>query len=263
MSYNHGLADTNAVTIKDYARCNSIIENATLIRFLRQAGYDIINCSIFDLQDNPSLVDESLLPIKTKLISDRTLLYRIRRDLGWLLIKHLPLKHTYSHYLEDNHKFLDLVHRRARINNTIPEFIYAHFTMPHPPYFYDKDGNRRSDTKVYSELGNSNPPAYLGYLQYTNTEIQNLVNNIQQNDSGAVIIIMGDHGYRYSNGTQEGTEYNFRNINAVYLPGNKQSQLYDSISGVNQFRVVLNHLFALELPLLKDSTVFLKDIKPK
>jgi hypothetical protein len=35
--------------------------------------------------------------------------------------------------------------------------------------------------------------------------------------------------------------------------------LYDSISGVNQFRVVFNKLFHQHLPLLKDSSTYLKD----
>jgi hypothetical protein len=35
--------------------------------------------------------------------------------------------------------------------------------------------------------------------------------------------------------------------------------LYDSISGFNQFRVVLNKMFGQKLPLLRDSVIFLRD----
>jgi hypothetical protein len=51
----------------------------------------------------------------------------------------------------------------------------------------------------------------------------------------------------------------FYNQNAVYYPDGDYSALYDSISGVNQFRVVLNKMFGQKLPLLRDSVIFLRD----
>jgi hypothetical protein len=38
----------------------------------------------------------------------------------------------------------------------------------------------------------------------------------------------------------------------VYLPGRQYGQYHDSLSGVNQLRVLLNTLFQQRLPLLRD-----------
>jgi len=66
---------------------------------------------------------------------------------------------------------------------------------------------------------------------------------------------MGDHGFRYDQSIPRHSRFKIQN--AVYLPDQNYSQLYDSISAVNQFRVVANTLFKQNLPLLNDSTVYL------
>ena len=101
--------------------------------------------------------------------------------------------------------------------------------------------------------------SYLDYIPYTNQKIKELIDTIQQNTNhSAVIILMGDHGFRV---TPDGssTGHYFQNLNAVYFPEKNYRELNDSISGVNQFRIIFNTLFRQSLPVLKDSTVFLTD----
>jgi hypothetical protein len=54
----------------------------------------------------------------------------------------------------------------------------------------------------------------------------------------------------------------FSILNAYYLPGCDYSQLYDSISPVNTFRVILNHYFGTEFELLKDESFFSTKSQP-
>ena len=51
----------------------------------------------------------------------------------------------------------------------------------------------------------------------------------------------------------------YKNLNAVYFPDKDYQLMTDSIGGVNQFRVIFNTLFKQNMPLLKDSTIFLID----
>jgi hypothetical protein len=91
---------------------------------------------------------------------------------------------------------------------------------------------------------------YLGYVGYTNTKIQELVNTILNNSKGeAVIIIMGDHGFRNDNNMPH--HVFLQNQNAIYLPGKNYNLFYDSITGVNQFRVLINTLFKQNTALVK------------
>ncbi|MES1198229.1 MAG: hypothetical protein ABUL41_03030 [Chitinophagaceae bacterium] len=91
--------------------------------------------------------------------------------------------------------------------------------------------------------------------------IKDLVLSIQDHTGGqAVIIIMGDHGFRSSANTNHPDKY-FRNQNAIYLPNQSYNLLYDSITGVNQFRLILNTLFKQNLPVIDDQQHYLQDRK--
>ncbi len=71
---------------------------------------------------------------------------------------------------------------------------------------------------------------------------------------------MGDHGFRKAANDKDKTHY-FENQNAVYFPVNDYHLVYDSVSTVNQFRIIFNTLFRQNFPILKDSTIFLTDKK--
>ena len=266
MSYLQGIQFPNVVNVDDYGNCNVLIRNDEVIKFLSHQGYDIVNYSVFDLAGNPSPVEESFLPLSTKLITERTLLANLQKDIGWILYTgklKLPwvLKKNLYLTFENNNKFMDLVKKESGKKSKRPRFVYAHFYLPHPPFFFDRRMNPKNEATVYHEYAGKPVQAYLDYLPYTNRKVEELIGTIQQNThDSAVIVFMGDHGFRYADQTIPGS-FNFRNQNAVYFPGKDYRLLYDSISGVNQFRVIFNQIFHQQLPLLKDSVIFLRDKK--
>ena len=260
MSYLTGLGADNVATINDYAACGNLVRNSSVIRQLVSQGYDIVNYSIFDLEGEPSDVNLHLLPVKANLISGQTLWARLRRDLG-AKIYTMPvpvIKQQAYQVRDDNDRFIEGVEKQSRIHLKRPRFIYTHLEMPHRPYYYNKEGK----LKEPKELETGAQP-YLDYLPYTNGVIKRMVTAIQQNtNNSAVIILMGDHGVREAAPGDPGNIHDFQNLNAIFFPDRNYDLLYDSISGVNQFRVVLSKLFRQNIPLLKDSTVFLKDQHP-
>jgi len=264
MNYISGIKNIHACTIQDYANCNNLIRNNAVIRFLSSRRYDIINYSIFDLAGNPSLIVSSLLPVKTRLITEQTLFNRMIHDIGWNLyigkfeISWLSKNLIYEN-LTNNNKILYLVKRETSMHSQHPRFVYAHFEMPHPPFYYNKNEAMRDKKELISEQQGDHMESYLGYIPYTNNKIRELIDTIQKNTNhAAVIIIMGDHGYRIETGTASHSHH-FKNLNAVYFPDKAYHLLTDSISGVNQFRAILNTLFKQNFPLLKDSSIFLTD----
>ena len=260
MSYLSGIKNVNACSIDDYAMCNNLIRKNGVTGYLMNNGYNIINYSIFDLEGEPSLVHQTFLPLKARLITEQTLFNRLQKDLGHLLlvgkyrIKWLSDKLTYQS-LHNNNLFLKKLKEESKKKKEKPEFIYAHFYMPHPPYYFDSSGKEMD----VQSLSRRSAPQYLQYVSYTNQQILQLADSILKNSTAPpVIIIMGDHGLRMSSGTTDRNSF-FRNMNAVYLPDKKYSGFYDSLSGVNQFRVLFNTLFHQSIPVLKDSTIFLTD----
>jgi hypothetical protein len=264
MNYINGIKDINACTVEDYARCNNLIRNNEVIQFLSSRHYDIVNYSIFDLAGNPSPVEQSLLPVKTRLITAQTLSGRFMHDIGWhfytgrLEIKWLTKNRLFGD-LHHNNLLMERVKNETRTVGNRPRFIYGHFVMPHPPFYFDKYNQPRSAADLIKEATGSHIESYAGYIPYTNSKIKELIDTIQQNTKGsAVIILMGDHGYRANiPGLPE--SHFFQNMNAVYIPDKNYGLFKDSISGVNQFRVILNTLFKQSIPLIRDTTIFLKD----
>ncbi len=263
MSFIEGIKNTKAVTAEDYANCNLLIRDNEVIKFLDAHGYDIVNYSVFDLAGNPAMVEQSFLPLKTKLISDRTLFAHMNKDIGWLLITRWPFKlfssNNYMKHKENNKTFQQLVVDASNEKLKRPRFIYSHFYMPHPPYFFDRNGNMKDEAVIYNEFKTNPPASYLEYVLYVNSEIKKLVTSIKQNSPSSVIIILSDHGYREIKGANY--PYVFKNMNAIYFPDKDYTTIYDSITNINEFRVILNKYFHQSFPLLKDSTILLIDKK--
>lgn len=265
MSYLHGFFDPNACKADDYAYCNNLIKDNEVIKFLSYQGYDIDNYSVFDLAGNPSKVEQSFLPLKTKLITDRTLFGYLKKDIGWMLytgkweIKWLT-ENTFYGQVTNNDRLLAGIEKESQTKAVHPRFIYGHIYLPHPPFFFDKNGNLKDKATIYKEsMADKFSDAYLDYLPYTNNKIKELIETIQHNThDSAVIIFMGDHGFRDK--TQDPYPiYHFQNQNAVYFPDRDYHLFYDSITNVNMFRTVFDKLFKQNIPLLKDTSIFLHD----
>jgi hypothetical protein len=263
MKYVEGLNYEKGVGRSDFIACNQLIRDNECIKFLAGNGYEIVNLSIFDLAGQPTPVRQSLLPVKTRMITEGTLLPRIHRDFQWYFTNHKWFAKLFNdnRLLEtekNNNRFLKEVVATSTIKRAAPRFVYAHFDMPHAPFYYDRHGRRKADSIVQREFMEYKPETYLEYVGYVNQEIKKLITTLMKNTgSNAVIIAMGDHGFRIKTDHR----HDFPNLNAVYLPNQDYRRFYDSITNVNQFRVLFNTLFNLEFPLIKDTAIYLKDKK--
>ena len=262
MQYLDGIKNPRAVVGAEYKACSLVVRNNLVLKLLDAYGYDFYNYSNFDMPGHPALVLQPLLPVQTKLITDRTLFSRTDKDIGWLLKQKFPFKYLVPNPVIVHRQMpLDmaaLVKERAAQPKSKPFFVYAHFNMPHTPYYFDKDGRPRDPQVVYNEMAAYPVQPYLDYVQFTNIHLKKLVTFIQQHDPTAVIMVYGDHGFRRHTNDYF-PMYHFQNLNAVYLPNQDYTLFYDSITGVNQFRVLFNTIFHQQLPLLKDSCVYLID----
>ena len=129
--------------------------------------------------------------------------------------------------------------------------------MPHYPYLFDRNGRRLSFEE--SQQG-GRKDLYLEYLQYCNKQCLALADSILKKDkTGPIVILMSDHGFTKYDASAIDPSYNFDNMINIYLPDKNYSEFPDTISNVNLFRFILNKQFKQRLPLLKDSTIFLKE----
>jgi hypothetical protein len=263
LQYIDGLPDRNNLRPDDNARMLEDIRTSEAVKFLIARGYTIVNKSPWDLPGNPGSMDQPFIPLRSKLISRRTLPEYVSRDIGgWLNI------HFRDSLVVSNEDIMNLYNYNTRTlagtmeesarASTSPRFVYMHVFMPHSYYLFDSLRHMRPIDDIRRCPPDKNRPRYyFEYLPYVNAHIRELITTIKRNTSGkAVILFMSDHGHRFSP-DNVAQPYFFDNQNAIYFPDGDYSRFNDSVTNVNQFRIVYDKLFRLNLPLLKDSTIFL------
>ena len=264
MSYIKNFKNPKAATARDYVACEALIKNNRVTAYLRRSGYDILNFSIFDLQNQPALVEQYFSPESEELITDKTFFDRVNDDIGWHFYTRLNLpvnqNNPFLKHIKNNALFISHLKTASAKKTKAPRFIYTHLLLPHSPFFFDPNGNPRDRNVIFTEKDYNTPSSYLQYVQYTNRILKDLIDTIVENNPKAVIVLMGDHGYRLES-TEILPRHHFSILNAVYYPDKDYRLLYDEVSGCNQFRVVLNKLFHQNFPLLKDSSVYIIDKK--
>ncbi len=262
MQYVDRNYDHRLLTQKDIQQRFGEIRNGEVFSIFRSMGYNIENYSIFDIKDHPALSGSNpLFPIHHYLLTDKIFHNRLIKDLGWWFVTgkfQVPfIKEKYL-YRDDryNKKAEEAVMKSVIKKSSQPKFCYAHFMLPHGPYFRDSAGNYNSAVQMQ---GLFNKPLYLSYLKYTNGVIGSMVKNIVVNDYNAIVIVMSDHGFY--NYTSEGDDdpYNYDNFCLVRYPGKNLLPYKYSLSTVNFFRYLFNGAYGQSMPYLKDSTIWVNE----
>jgi hypothetical protein len=251
-----------------FSRSAVQIAKTPLINWLKQNGYNLFNLSIFDLPGTQSETPRKFFfVISPDVIFQHTIWNRIKWQLIPVLfpsftktlletLKTNP-KRSIREAREHNHKISDSLAILPSIQTEIPKFVYAHFTMPHSPYLYDSSGKQYPDSLIYINDPVQRKRIYAGFIAYTNNQILSISENILKKDKNALIIFQSDHGVRESFITPL-MEDGCKNYSAFYFPDKDYKLLYDSMSNVNTFRIILNKYFNQQLPLLKDSSIYLQ-----
>ncbi|MEO6254500.1 MAG: sulfatase-like hydrolase/transferase [Ferruginibacter sp.] len=239
------------------------IRNGEVFSIFKKMGYRIQNYSIFDVGESHGVNDQNaFLPVHSLLLTDKILHNRIIRTSGWLFqTGKLSLPSWRKKYLYQ-HERNSLYSQKMLINSANekaagPKFCYAHFMMPHWPYYRDSTGTYHPDEFIAKSNLLNDRPLFLSYLKYTNTVIESLIENITGKDPGAIVIIMSDHGFRYYKNTNPVEPFNFDNICAVRFPNKNYPGVSEKWSAVNIFRYVFNAQYGQQLPYQKDSSIVL------
>ncbi len=149
-----------------------------------------------------------------------------------------------------------------------PKFVFAHILVPHPPYLFDSNGKPVKGTelkmcgRVWLEKEN-----YLNQLKFVNKKVKVLVDKIlSESEVPPIIIMQSDHGsasiisQHHSRGWNHPTEEMFQErmsiFSSYYLPQDGNDLLYDSITPVNNFRLIFNSYFDADYEFLDDQSYF-------
>lgn len=141
-----------------------------------------------------------------------------------------------------------------------PKFVFAHVLLPHPPYVFDRTGGRVYDQPDSYE---GKKAAYIDQLVYTNARILEMLDTIERDDPGAVIVVQSDEGPHpgyWSRGVDWTTAADrdlltkFRILNAYRLPGIDPAAIPEGITPANTFRFLLREYFGASLQMIEDAS---------
>ncbi len=154
-----------------------------------------------------------------------------------------------------------------------PYFVFAHILCPHPPFIFGPNGEQLTPINEYcNHDGNASIrkecitrkqyiKGYAGQLAFLNTQLKTTIDAILANETiPPIIILQSDTGPGAFLDCYSSTDTYFKermcNFNAFYLPNGGDDCLYDNITPINSFRVILNYYFHSHFPLLEDRNYF-------
>jgi len=244
------------------------VYDSELPLILEKEGYRIYNYSVFDLRNHPAIIKPIFNYLAERLIDEQTLLCRFNTYLLWnFTVKNLWTGkiHIPGSFFKQREEYINNYITRevtelgsvSEEQGSIPHFVYCHIMLPHKPYLFKANGNRQPDSLL---LDTSNPKGkFVEQTIYTNSMIEQILDKlIRERKRPYVVILEGDHGFRDFANKKEKNKI-FQNLNAYYFSDKQYDLLYDSMTPVNTFRVVLNKYFNQHFNLLKDTSVYISD----
>ena len=136
-----------------------------------------------------------------------------------------------------------------------PKFVFAHLIIPHHPFVFGPNGEEVKESVSNISSVPSFPiykQGYSDHVTYINKRIQEIIEIIlEQSPNPPIIIIHGDHGPA----PFDVDRYRMPILNAYYFPDGADG-LYQTISPVNTFRVVLNKYFGQQYEMVDDVAYF-------
>jgi hypothetical protein len=174
----------------------------------------------------------------------------------------------------DRHRIryaFEMIPEAAR--NGRPDFVFAHIVAPHPPFVFDRGGGDVEDDRYFAFKSSNDlirpdgltrsryRDRFLDQLVFINGEVEALIDTlISDSRVPPVIILRGDHG--------PGTFSHHSRLDCTYLgdrmsilfamrvPCTDGGLLYDSMTPVNAFRIILNGCFGGSFPMLEDRNFY-------
>jgi hypothetical protein len=177
-------------TAKKYNERNltKLIRENHFYSWLSKNNYSCYNYSLFDAFGQKKYYD----PLSYNHFLGRTIWYTNS-------LKFYHFIKPSSLYIETNLEIFSILRTLPVNAEGRPRFIYAHLMTPHSPFIFNSDGTRFSQNS-----GLNDKEKYLKQMEYVNRLTLEAVDHIMNiSRSKPIIIIQGDHGFRYLNNVSD------------------------------------------------------------
>lgn len=230
-----------------------LIEQNRLFRILKEEGYSICHIPSIYWMGNPPQNPASDFLFRTRS-------YGLIQTVSQIT----PLKNTYRTYQRNSHRdhvLYQLDQLKLISQNPEKKLVFAHIMCPHRPIAFAEDGSMLSDPEIIEAEKDSEHRFYLGQAKFISKEVIKTVDHILEHSSAKpLILILSDHGKFPIGCNPKGKAtlsldeiaWRFSNLQALYFPDFDDS-LPDETTPVNTIRIMLNHYFGYDLPLIENA----------
>ncbi|MBI4728329.1 MAG: hypothetical protein HY775_02320 [Acidobacteria bacterium] len=256
--------------VSNWKAARRLFERTAVVRYLKERGYEYANIgSWWEGTRKNALADRNYVYDPLSEFS-RVLL---QTTAAWPLAKRFGADRVLdvreSQWNRVHFQFRAIEETRKDFRG--PAFVFAHLTLPHDPYVFDRDGSFQD---AAAERAKDRRQAYVDQLVWTNRRVHEMLRVLMAGPERdrPVIILQSDEGpnpiqidgrkpkgWTWSGATERQIQVKFRILEALYLPGIENSGFYPTITPVNIFRVVFNVYFNAGFPLRKDRSYIFPD----
>jgi hypothetical protein len=244
---------------------DTLIKNNNLVLFLKKQGYSYYQLGSWwwstkhNIQATKNYNLELINPVGINAFNSIILNNSILKP----ILPHALLDSIVTESVDDKRRRIvyqfEMLPEVAKLPG--PKLVFAHIIAPHGPNVFGKncENIQENDLKnVSDEIG------YTNQIQCINTYLSKTIETIlKASTRPPVIIIQSDEGAPFladrlmpSNNWKSADtgmlQKKFPIFAAYYFPDKNYDGLYQSITPVNAFRVVLNKYFNTNIPLLPD-----------
>ena len=148
----------------------------------------------------------------------------------------------------------------------IPNFVFVHMLLPHPPYIFGPNGEHVTPGNSLSGVDWNEREAHIDQVKFANKKLMELIPELLNSKNKPIIILQGDTGSGFEldweNPTKEMIQERLGNFNAVYFPNLNYNHMYETITPVNTFRIIFNEYFDEDYEFVQDKNFWSQSDKP-
>ncbi len=245
-----------------------LIRYNSVFRFLKQLGYKIV---AFSSGCSETEIRNADIYITPRYVFDNFQNTLINMTPVPAVLEIIGSDNQYDLHRKRLLFILDNLGDTAELNP--PVFVFAHIELPHPPFVFGPNGEGIDapwsitdfDANWLIRPGRLTRDEYIkqyrDQLIFLNKKLKSAIDEIlSRSKEPPIIILQSDHGPRSMLVWEDPNRTYFKEcfsiLNAYYLPEYDYVDLYDGITPVNSFRLLLNLYFGTNLELLEDKVYF-------
>ena len=259
LDYLDDLIAEEGVASNDMSPVHRRVADHAAGRYLQEQGYEYVHVgSWFGRTRTSAIADQNLFSDEVSdfvtTLDEASALPPLRR---WLRLNHRATLH--ERIYETSRAQLELLENLA--DDPARRFVLGHVLLPHPPYVFAADGSFED-----TDGDPINNAAHNRQISYLHERMIGLIDRLLARPEAQrpIIILQGDEGpfpvayaadpdnYDWSTASDADFRIKYGILNAWYVPDDPPLELPATLSSVNTFRILFNHEFGADLPLLED-----------